>query len=113
MPLHSNRSQEGWLFIDHRNSPGITQEDLLTVPMPMRQEFQATQGLFESPTVRCCHCGTMVIINPQRTRARGYCAKCDHYYCDNVWCHDGCHPFMQQVDEAQEGAARVLNIKEI
>jgi hypothetical protein len=112
MPYQSNRSQEGYLLVDHRNSPGITQADLLTVPEPMRQQFMATTGVFESPTMRCSHCGTMVVLNPQRTRARGYCAKCDHYICDGPLCHLDCAPFMQRVESTQEQAARLLNIKE-
>lgn len=113
MPYLSNRSQEGWLMVDHRNSPGITEADLLTVPEHRRGEFQVTQQLFESPTLRCSHCGTMVILNPQRTRARGYCSPCDHYICDNPVCHQGCNPLMKQLETAQELAGRLTNIKEI
>lgn len=112
MPYQSNRSQEGYLLVDHRNSPGITQADLLTIPALRRDQFQVMQGVFESPTIRCSHCGTMVVLNPQRTRARGYCSRCDHYVCDNPLCHLDCVPFMQRVESTQEQAARLLNIKE-
>lgn len=113
MPYHSNRSQEGYLLVDHRNSPGITQADLLTIPASRRGDFAVSQGLVEQPTLRCAHCGTMVILNMQRTRARGYCAPCDHYICDNPICHQGCNPLLKQLDTAQELAGRALNIKEI
>lgn len=109
----SKRRAEGYLLIDHRHSPGITEADLLTVPLVRRAEFQVTTGLFESPTIRCCHCGTMVVINPSRTRARGYCALCDHYICDSPICHAACTPFIEQVARHHEQAARRLNIKEI
>jgi hypothetical protein len=110
---HSNRSQEGYLLVDHRNSPGITQADLLMLPDYARDRFMPMTGLYESPTIRCSHCGTMVVINPQRTRARGYCAKCDHYICDSPLCHANCTPFMQQIEALHEQAVRQLNIKEM
>ena len=111
--MHSKRSQEGYFLADHRNSPGITEADLLTVTAYMREFFQPMRGLFESGTIRCCHCGTMVILNPQRTRARTYCQRCDHYVCDTVQCHVECTPFMKTVEETQEAAAKLLNIKEV
>lgn len=113
MALHSKRSQEGYLLVDHRNSPGITEADLLTIPAHRRHEFIAARGIFESPTIRCSHCGTMVVLNPQRTRARGYCASCDHYICDSPLCHQECVPFMKRVESTQEQAAILLNIKEM
>lgn len=110
--FHSKRSQEGYLMLDHRNSPGITQADLLTIPASHRHLFQATKGLFESPIIRCCHCGTMVMINPDRTRARGFCSPCNHYRCDSPLCIE-CHPFNKKIDTAHEQAARLLNIQEL
>jgi hypothetical protein len=113
MPYLSNRSQEGHLLIDHRNSPGITEADLLLLPESARHRFFPTKGLFECPTIRCCHCGTMFLVNPDRTRQRGHCQKCDHYICDSPVCHANCTPFMQQVEVLHEQAARLLNVKEL
>jgi hypothetical protein len=110
--MHSKRSQEGYLLVDHRNSPGITEADLATVPLQRRHEFQTMRGLFESPTVTCCHCGSVVVINPQRIRARHYCAPCDHYVCDQYACITTCTPVRKAMDATIETAAQQLNLKE-
>ena len=39
-------------------------------------------GLFEAATTTCSHCQRIVVLNPDRTRERGYCRKCVHYICD-------------------------------
>lgn len=107
----SKRSQEGYLLVDHRNSPGISEADL--TPELRARGFAASRGVHEAPTLRCCHCGTIVILNPDRKRARHYCAKCDHYVCDNPTCVLVCTPLMQTVEAVQEEAAKLLNVKEI
>jgi hypothetical protein len=33
-------------------------------------------------TLGCPHCGSHVVINPMRTRARANCMKCNQYICD-------------------------------
>jgi hypothetical protein len=71
MKPFSKRSLEGEVVIDHRDSPGL--------PMPGRRAGQ----LFKSPTITCSHCKRVVIINPDRSRSRGYCRKCDHDICDD------------------------------
>lgn len=109
--MSSLRRHEGVLVVDHRNSPGIREADL--TPALRARGFSATQGLVEAPTLRCCHCGTIVILNPDRTRERHYCARCDHYVCDQPGCITTCTPFTQTVDQAVEQAARLLNTKEI
>lgn len=38
--------------------------------------------LFEAATYTCPRCQALVIRNPDRDRARGYCRKCDHDVCD-------------------------------
>lgn len=73
----SKRSLEGYLMIDHRNSPGVTPEEAAGFgpAVPGGQ-------LYESATNTCGHCMCEVVLNPQRTRERGYCPKCDQYLCD-------------------------------
>lgn len=88
--MSSKRRQEGYLLIDHRNSPGMPLVPGGTV--------------FESATITCCHCQTVVILNPDRTRPRGYCQKCDHYICDNPVCHLECRPFKALADRVQTAA---------
>jgi hypothetical protein len=59
--MRSKRSREGYLLIDNRAAGG---------------------GAVESPTITCSHCHRVVVLNPLRTRERGYCPKCDNYICD-------------------------------
>jgi hypothetical protein len=77
----SKRSQEAYILIDHRNSPGIS------------PEFVRANGLdapavgagqtFESAMVVCHCCQADVVLNPNRTRERAWCWKHDAYTCDN------------------------------
>lgn len=100
--MTSLRRHEGFLSVDHRNSPGISDADL--TPELRARGFTASRGLFEAPTVRCCHCGTIVILNPDRKRERHYCAPCDHYVCDQPPCITSCTPFERKVDAAMDAA---------
>ena len=78
--MKTKRSNEAYILIDHRNSPGIT------------PEFARANGLngpavpagkiFESAMNICAHCGADVILNPNRLREREWCRKCDAYICD-------------------------------
>lgn len=56
--------------------------------------------LIELPTITCAHCNTVVVMNVQRTRPRGYCRKCDAYVCDKAGCNAECNPMAQSVDLA-------------
>ena len=67
----SKQIHEGYIIVDHRASPGLPND-------PLRGEGT----LFEAKTNHCNHCGTVVILNPLRTRERSYCSKCDKYVCD-------------------------------
>jgi hypothetical protein len=59
--MKTKLAREGYLMIDDRLSGG---------------------GLKENPTYTCKHCHSIVVMNPQRTRERGYCRGCDSYICD-------------------------------
>jgi hypothetical protein len=59
--MSSLKRHEGWLMSDNRCSH---------------------QGVMESATITCAHCATAYIKNPDRTRPRNYCRKCDNYICD-------------------------------
>jgi hypothetical protein len=60
--MSSLNKDNGWLMIDNRASG---------------------EGVQEMHTMSCTHCGGVVVLNPQRIRARAYCRSCDHYICDN------------------------------
>lgn len=81
--MGSLRSQEGYLLMDHRVSGGT---------------------LTEVPTVTCCHCNRVVILNPQRTRPRHYCPKCNAYACDE--CHEHVESFEALIDRVQNDALK-------
>jgi hypothetical protein len=79
--VNSLRSHEGYLLIDHRNSPGVPEEVMVSTGLPT---FAGKKdSVFECATFTCADCETVVYINPKRNRARGYCPKCDHYLCDD------------------------------
>ncbi len=106
--MHSKREQEGWLMIDNRESPGVSDEVLRTLAPGLPPG--AGRGMFEAPTITCSHCQAVLIVNPLRTRERAYCAKCDHYICDGcgaaLAASGVCRPFAQIIAETQEAAAK-------
>lgn len=109
---HSKRSHEGYLLVDNRGGPGISDEAMLQQGLPVG----SGRGVFEAPTYTCSHCQTVVIINPLRSRERSYCPKCDHYLCDNcgaVRALNGgqCRTFRQIIEETQERADRGLPVE--
>lgn len=99
--MPSKRRHEGYLLIDHRNSPGVSAEMIRACHKPLI----GGTGMFESSTITCAHCHVVVVLNPDRSRPRGYCAKCDHYVCDNAGCNSECLPMKKVLDDLQEQAA--------
>lgn len=97
MARFSKRSLEGEIFIDHRASPGLTAEDLAGFNAPA----VAGGDVFESALITCSHCRAAVILNPDRSRARGYCPKCDKYLCDE------CEYLMVRTFECREYERRL------
>ncbi len=83
--------REGYLMIDLRDSPGVPAAGL------------AAGSLTECATMTCLHCNGVVILNPGRTRARGYCARCDGYVCDKPGCAIECRPFLKLLDDFTGG----------
>lgn len=73
------RGKEGYLQIDHRESPGVTADQVAPRPdVPI-----VGRGInFESATVRCTQCHRIGILNPDRGRTQNYCAKCHGFHCD-------------------------------
>lgn len=96
--------REGYLLIDHTFSPGITPEQLYAAGLSGLAVGADEKGEFA--TVTCCHCNTIVILNPLRTRNRNYCYKCDQYVCDNPACNVGCLNFDKLLDFVQDMNAR-------
>ena len=78
--ISSRQLHEGYLMLDHRASPGLTPEEAKVLGYG---ESASGEKLYEAKTNHCSHCGTVVIMNPQRTRERAYCQACNKYICDN------------------------------
>ena len=98
--MASLRRHEGYLLIDHKGGPGVPDEIMVANGF----EAGSGKGKYESATYTCSHCEATVVLNPQRTRERGYCRKCDHYVCDTckaqrVASGGVCKPFKAMVNE--------------
>ena len=96
--LFSKRSLEGYLLVDHRAGGGLDG--------PLR-----AGAVFESATLTCSHCQRQVVLNPDRSRPRGYCPKCDRYVCDGceatrVASGGECKTFKQIMDDHQEAVLK-------
>jgi hypothetical protein len=76
----SKTSHEGYLMVDHRASPGMSEEFARQNGLDPR--FCREGAVYETATIGCPHCGSVVIKNPFRVRERAHCIKCDKYICD-------------------------------
>jgi hypothetical protein len=99
--MRSLRSLEGYMLIDHSMSPGISDEVAVAAGLPAG----VGRLKFESATFTCSHCEVIVVLNPDRSRARGYCSRCDHYICDSCTYKkevlgEPCYPFKAQAYDA-------------
>lgn len=79
--MRTKRSNEAYVLIDHRNSPGISQEFI----HKNRLDAPAVGAgqTFESAIAVCHGCGGDIILNPNRTREREWCMEHDAYLCDS------------------------------
>ena len=108
MSQFSKKSQEGYLMIDHRASPGITEQE---ARLSGFDPSHCGEGkLFEVATLTCSHCKAAVVKNPLRIRERPFCVQCHHYICDicafNASQPGYVHmPFEKRVDETIKAAA--------
>jgi len=105
--MTSKRSHEGYLLLDNRAGPGVSDEFSQKAGLPPG----AGKNLFECATITCSHCQQVLIVNPLRNRERAYCPKCDHYICDRCGAlralNGGqCKTFRQIIEETQEQAVR-------
>lgn len=102
----SKRSLEGEILIDHTASPGLTSADLSGFPVPAVGKGQ----VYESAVVVCAHCQYVVIIEPNRSRERAWCAKCDRYICDDCGAQMKatleCQSVDRRIDEMLESIER-------
>lgn len=102
----SLRSHEGYMLIDNRNTPGISDAEMVAAGYPVG----AGRGLFESATYTCSHCHAVVVIEPKRTRERGFCRGCQQRVCDGCATVMAktfeCRSMAKLIDEVMEAAVR-------
>ena len=100
--MKTKRSQEGYVLIDHRNSPGITRE--FVEANKLDAPAVGAGQVFECATSTCHVCGGDIILNPLRTRIRHFCYAHDAYRCDNcetaVRARGECVPLRKIIDDA-------------
>lgn len=96
----SKRSREAYILIDHRNSPGISQEFMRANNL---DGPAVGAGITFESAMSVCHCCQRdIILNPNRTRERAWCMKHDAYLCDE--CDSArksgveCVPFQQKLE---------------
>ncbi len=71
------RASDGYLMIDHRESPGLP-------ALEQRTGLPVGAGrILETATYKCWHCQRIVVVNPLRVRERAHCSACDHDICDD------------------------------
>ena len=106
MAVHSERSREGYLLIDHSNSPGVRPEDIGGVMAP-----GVGVKVFESSTFTCPHCHRQCVVVRKRSARRvepHWCSKCDRRVCDNVACRLHCRNMNRLLDRLLEQAFRFI-----
>lgn len=93
-------------MLDNRNSQGVSDELMVASGMPIG----AGRGLFESATFTCSHCNAVVVLNPKRTRERGFCRGCNQCICDACTALKAvnfeCKTMKQIIDETLETAVK-------
>lgn len=114
--MSSLRSHEGYLLIDHRNSPGVP--DAVMVAQGLPEGSGRKDRIFESATFTCADCQAVVVMNPKRDRPRGYCPKCNHYICDacdtvRVLNGGACNNFQDRVDRELNNLAKIPRTSEV
>jgi hypothetical protein len=100
--MHNRPRHAGYLFVDHRSSPGIPD-------MPGYGEGQ----VFEADTQHCSHCNVPVVLVgsaervAMRRKERFICPRCDWYCCDicAIAYRENmiCKPFEWVAEEIQSG----------
>lgn len=110
--MKSLRSHEGYIYVDNRNAP-VDDATMVAAGYPVG----AGRGMYESATYTCSHCNRVVVIEPKRTRERGYCRKCSQRICDP--CNElkaknfECITVKEIIDHVQESAERQADVSSI
>src|ERR1700691_5120189 len=96
--VFSERSLEGYLMIDHRESPGLNHPQL------------GPGSFVERATRNCGQCERLVVLNPKRTRDRASCPKCG-YLCDDCGTSHKLtgrfYPMVRRIDDFMNKAVKL------
>jgi hypothetical protein len=102
----TRKSREGYLLIDNSHAPPMSVEEACATGKPVIGA--GVRGVFETAFITCSHCQGTVILNPDRTRERAWCYKCDHYICDacavQMAAGRDCTPMRKILNDAYESA---------
>lgn len=97
------------MYIDNRGTPGVDDETMVRLGYPAG----AGRGVYESATYTCGHCNAIVVIEPKRTRERGYCRHCSQRICDPCVALKAltleCKTMARTIDETLEAAAKQVD----
>lgn len=99
--MFSKREREGVVLIDHRNSPGISEEFI----RKNKIDAPAVPGgqTFESALRVCHHCQRDIILLPNRAKEANWCWSCDHDICDMCAAARAagqqCNPFIRRMEK--------------
>jgi hypothetical protein len=100
--IFSKKSHDGELFVDHRASPGLPERAAFRLGYHPSQVKEG--AVFETACYSCSHCQTVVVMNPLRTRERGWCSKCDQYICD------GCNMIRQETGYVHTSVKEIADL---
>jgi hypothetical protein len=100
--MFSRRELEGYVMVDHRESPGFTPQEAAQAGFRNLPVGKGTK--FQGITYRCSHCEAQIVLEiKNRDKSPGHCSKCDRNLCKRcalVWKLTGvCRPFNQIIDE--------------
>lgn len=108
----SRRSKEGWLYLDNSHAPGLSREAACTTGKDVIGA--GVNGVFETAFITCSHCQATVILNPDRSRERTWCYKCDHYICDGcaalAKAGASCVPMRKVLNDAYDSANKGITL---
>lgn len=108
--MQSKRQQAGYLALDHRDSPGLTEAQVRATNPQFKQG--AGRGLYETNVVHCAHCQKGLVVHPLLMADLPYCHLCDRYVCPScktTMVVSGRHmPFSKLADLVQDAALKGL-----
>lgn len=100
--MRSKRGHEGYLVIDSRAADPLP-EAFVKQARALKCVMSTGREQMERPIITCSHCQATVVMNPERTRDREWCSRCDHYICDGCGLArrlngGACRPFKMVLD---------------